>query len=514
MALVAISVSAAWWHFSQGYTLYYGDAQAHLAIARRIFDSRTPGRFQIGTVWLPLPHVAMLPFVSNGAWWRSGLAGVFPSAAAFIVAGAFFWMAVRRMLHSKMAAWTAMLVFALNPNLLYLQSAPMTEAFLFAALMALLYATIWFHQSGSMGALLLAAAASNAASLTRYEGWFLIPFVAAFFAFSSHYDRLRNACLFAVLASAAPLAWVAHNYWWYGDPLEFYRGEWSAKAIYQRSLAQGMERYPGDHHWWKAITQFGEAARLCAGNVLWYLGLAGITAALLKRAWWAVTLLSLPPIFYVLSVYSSGTPIFVPHLWPNSYYNTRYGLALLPLLALGAGAIAALPAPRWRPTAGAAILAAVSIPWLAYPRADAWICWKESEVNSVARRAWTSEAAAYMKGYYRPRDGVFSGLSDLVGIFREAGIPLAEVLHEGNHPAWNAAVARPDLFLHETWAVAIAGDAVSTALQNRRGGSRYKCVKIVTVKDAPVIEIYRRTNEDPFHESPRRAERFSVDVGQ
>src|SRR5262245_19307764 len=78
--LAILGSTAAWWCFSRGYTLYYGDAEAHLNIARRILDSRTPGPEQIGTVWLPLPHVLMIPFVRNDQWWRSGLAGVFPAA--------------------------------------------------------------------------------------------------------------------------------------------------------------------------------------------------------------------------------------------------------------------------------------------------------------------------------------------------------------------------------------------------------------------------------------------------
>ncbi len=64
--------------------LYYGDAEAHLNIARRIVDSRTPGCDQIGTVWLPLPHLLMLPFVRNDWLWRSGLAGAIPSAICFV----------------------------------------------------------------------------------------------------------------------------------------------------------------------------------------------------------------------------------------------------------------------------------------------------------------------------------------------------------------------------------------------------------------------------------------------
>ena len=55
----------------------------------------------------------------------------------------------------------------------------------------------------------------------------------------------------------------------------------------------------------------------------------------------------------------------------------------------------------------------------------------------------------------------------------------------GNNPAWMSAKARPDLFLHEEWAVAIDGDEVSSVMKNE---SRYRCVKMIRVaeKNAPV----------------------------
>jgi hypothetical protein len=40
-----------------GLTNSHYDARAHLVVARRVFDSLTPGWQQIGAVWLPLPHM-------------------------------------------------------------------------------------------------------------------------------------------------------------------------------------------------------------------------------------------------------------------------------------------------------------------------------------------------------------------------------------------------------------------------------------------------------------------------
>lgn len=488
-ALAVISITAAWWCRAHGYVLYYGDAEAHLNIARRVLDSRTPGAEQFGTVWLPLPHALMIPLVRRDAWWRDGLAGTIPSSACFILAGVFLFAAARRIYASAAAALAVTLLFALNPNMLYLQSTAMTEALFALSVAALLWATLWFRDSQTALAIVAAAAASNAASLTRYEGWFFIPFACLFLLIAAR--RKWHAVLFGALALLGPLAWLAHNCFYWSNALEFYNGPWSAMAIYHRQLDRGMQPYPGDHDWRAALAYYFAAAQMVTGEPLMVMGAAGAIVALRKKAWWPLLLLSLAPAFYVWSMHSSGTPIFLPHLWPNSWYNIRYGVAILPLLALAAGAIVMLVPRRLRMPAALALAALPAAVWAKNRQPPA--CWKESEVNSSARRAWTRDAAAFLASNYRPGSGIIFSFGDLTGILRQAGIPLREGLHEGNHPAWDAAVMRPDLFLREEWALVFAGDTVSTALL-RAGtrGRRYSLRKRIIVKGAPVIEIYQR----------------------
>lgn len=492
LLLAAISVIALLWCSSRGYTLYYGDAEAHLNIARRILDSRTPGPEQLGTVWLPLPHLLMIPFVTRESWWRSGVAGAIPSAASFVIAGTFLFAAARRLYLSIAAGVAAALLFALNPNMLYLQSIPMTEALFAASLAALLWATIWFRSTQSMWAVLAAAAASNAASLTRYEGWFLIPFVAVYFLITAR--RKSCALVFAIVAALGPLAWIAHNQYYYSNALEFYSGEGSAKAIYAGELAAGGDRYPGDHNWRLAIEYYFAAITLTQGWILVLLSALGAAAALAKKIWWPLLLLALPPVFYVWSIHSSGTPLFVPTLWPFSWYNTRYALAALPLAAVAAAGVVALLPPKWQ-AAGAGLLVAGVASSSVYAAAvtGAPVCWKESSVNSAARRAWTQQAAGYLASHYQPGDGIIYSFGDLTGVLREAGIPLKDGLHQGNRPSWDAAVLRPDLFFHEEWALAIAGDKIAEAVV-RTGvhGPHYQLMKRIKVEGAPAVEIYRR----------------------
>ena len=80
----AISIGALIFYYHQGAILLYGDAVAHINIARRVFDSRTPGLFQLGTVWLPLPHLLDIPFIVNDRLWQTGLGASIPSMIAYV----------------------------------------------------------------------------------------------------------------------------------------------------------------------------------------------------------------------------------------------------------------------------------------------------------------------------------------------------------------------------------------------------------------------------------------------
>lgn len=505
--LLTLGALFAWFCSAKGWTLYWGDAEAHLNIARSVFDSRTPGYDQLGTVWLPLPHALMLAFARVDSLWRTGLAGVIGNVICFALAGTALWATARRLFDSAAAGWTAALLFAFNPNVLYLQSIPMTESVLLATVSGLVYFVVAFTQSGSLGAVAGAGLCSAAACLTRYEGWFLIPFVCLVLVLAGGQKRWIAATLFGAIASTAPLYWMAHNWWLTSNALDFYNGPYSAKAIYDRGHPPGSTPYPTIGNWSLAVLYYRTAVELFANSVLFWLGLGGLAAALWKRAWWALAILSAIPFFYIMSLHSSGsgTELFVPTLWPKSYYNTRYATGTFPLLILGAASLAALLPGRARPFVAAAIVIAAAVPWLSYPRPDNWVTWKESQVNSETRRAWTAETAEFLRANYKPGDRVFTSFGDLTAAFREAGIPLRQTLHEGNGPAFLGALQRPDLFLHTEWAVAIAASPLADAMM--KVNTSYQVVRTVYVRGGPVIEIYRRTHDlHPIHEGARSAQ--------
>src|ERR1700733_3333962 len=82
---IFVSVFSFLFYHRSGDVLLYGDAVAHINIARRVFDSKTPGLLQLGTVWLPLPHLLIMPFIVSKQMWQSVSGGSLPSMAGFIL---------------------------------------------------------------------------------------------------------------------------------------------------------------------------------------------------------------------------------------------------------------------------------------------------------------------------------------------------------------------------------------------------------------------------------------------
>ena len=227
--------------------LLYGDAVAHLHIARRLVDSRTPGFRQLGSVWLPLPHLLLVPFVQKMSWWQSGVAGALPSMACYVAACVGMYRLARCFLRQSVA-WLAVGFFALNPGLLYFSTTAMTEPLflaemIWAALLLALFAkasakSLAEDTTGKLNRLLLGASlVLVCAVFTRYDGWI---YAAAAWCIASCNrsgkrrnlrERLTGVWLAGNRAGRhrAALLWMAYNAKQFHDPLDFLRGPYSAQ---------------------------------------------------------------------------------------------------------------------------------------------------------------------------------------------------------------------------------------------------------------------------------------------
>jgi hypothetical protein len=151
-------------------TLSHYDARGHLVVARRIFDSLTPGWRQIGAIWLPLPHLLNAVPVQFDPFYRTGASAVALSIASFAAATTAIARIVVAATGSARAALVAAAVFALNPDVLYLQATPMTEPLLLGLLLSAIAALMSWSRGGQPSPSLVGALFALAC-LTRYEAW-------------------------------------------------------------------------------------------------------------------------------------------------------------------------------------------------------------------------------------------------------------------------------------------------------------------------------------------------------
>src|SRR6516225_3564471 len=145
------------------------DARAHLVVSRRIIDSLYPGWQQVGGVWLPLPHLLNALPVQIDWLYRTGYSAVAISVASTALAAWAIASVIHRATGSTAGALAATALLVLNPNVLYLQSTPMTEPLLFGTtFLAVALVAGWTSAPAETHA---AGWALVAAALTRFEAW-------------------------------------------------------------------------------------------------------------------------------------------------------------------------------------------------------------------------------------------------------------------------------------------------------------------------------------------------------
>src|SRR5262249_16855514 len=139
-----------------GLTTALGDSRSRLLIARAVMEGRHAGLAQLGGIWPPFPQVAMLPFVWQDGLYYSGIAGAVPSAVSYVAAAAFLYKLIGRLTLDPVAAVIGVVAFS-GPNLLYLQSVPMSELPFIACFLGVVYFTVSWMLRGSLRSLFLAA---------------------------------------------------------------------------------------------------------------------------------------------------------------------------------------------------------------------------------------------------------------------------------------------------------------------------------------------------------------------
>ena len=342
VALIAamVIINAFLYFLSRGQTFVHIDAIAHVNKARGLFDSFQPGLRNLGTVWLPLPHILIAPLAAIDPLWRSGAAGSLLSVVCFIGTSLFLFSTGYAWTGSRIAGWVSFMLFALNPRLIYLFTTPENEPLMIVCAAGLFYYLLRWTQDENWKDLALAALFAFAGTLTRYEGWALAATATVLIPILARKQRAASTILFAGAAAAGPMLWMLFNMIYFDDPIMFIYGTGSAQAYSNAAKSPIAWKL-----WDSVLTYFIDVAYCVNSGVLW-LGIGGLITSLIflrRRYWRPILVLASGCIamfgWYVLNLYLNMVPIAMPGMLkndPQQVSNVRYGsvmAATIPLFA-------------------------------------------------------------------------------------------------------------------------------------------------------------------------------------
>ncbi len=346
------SIVACRYYFLNNAILLNPDAHSHLRISRSVFDNLTPGLAQLGSVWLPLPHVLMWPFVWNDYLWHSGLAGSFVSMPCYVVAAVYIFLAAKKVTRNSPASFVGTLAFIFNPNVLYLQTTPLSETVCMVTFVAACYYFLVWIEEDSIKSLVLTSGCVLLATLARYDGWSL--FVAflcliALVGLLKHHRFLRiqgNVITFVILGGLGIVLWLIWNQMIFGDPLYFQHGVYSSQA--QQMLLVSDNTLFTYHNLWQAIRFYTIDSELSVGSLLMFMLVIGFLWFFFENRFkptsFGVLVFLVPFAFYILALYNGNAAIWVPGANPPGapvyMYNVRYGAQMVAPTAFGIAILA------------------------------------------------------------------------------------------------------------------------------------------------------------------------------
>ena len=445
-------IAAARIYFQQGLTLSHYDAKAHLVVARRVLDSITPEYSQIGAVWLPLPHLLNLIPVQNDWLYRTGLSAVAISIASFVVACYAIAHLVQRATRSHLAAGVATLLFAVDPDVLYLQSTPMTEPLLFAlVLMSIKLAWDWVEVASPMvgpargmpdildvtpvppGRLSRVRTKAGlmlvAACLTRYEAWVVIAAIISIGAFALWRrgvpirSAVRATADLAIYPVLAAVCFFFHSW--------FTTGAWFVTGGFYvaDNVAHGNV--------FRAVMAVMFGMRILIGRPLVLIAIAGVTLVLLRGLRQREHAASLLVLALAALIVLPSYAFFEGHP-----FRMRYLVA---------------------PSVGAYVFVGIFVGFLFGPirfaAAAATVVWLFATANPIDAHAPMVQEAQWDVPFSRGRrhvseclmreyrgEKILASMGSLAHYMQELsqyGINIRDFVHEGNLPYWQEAIEAP-----------------------------------------------------------------------
>lgn len=329
--------------YSYNYAYAYRDAIYRMEAARRFFDSLTPGIYsQLGTVWLPIPNLILMPLAAIDYFWETGLAASIVNLPAFIIASLAIFLMVKNITESYAASWFGFLVFVFNYNILYFQTTAMTEQMYLTFLICSVYYLVKWTKHNDGDYILYSSIFAAFGIGTRYDAWpvaLVTIFLVFIISIKNKENTFRNTILIGTMPLAFIFAWLIYNWFRYGDPLEFSRGQFS--TLYQLKYYEERGRLLTKNNFWLSAKVYFSSLFLYSGVIYTAIGFIGLAVYTFAKR---LALKTLPPYIFWIALpatlfllYKGQLIIELPNSEPPGYFNSRYGLYLYPAIAVFSG---------------------------------------------------------------------------------------------------------------------------------------------------------------------------------
>ncbi len=463
LSSLAVGGAFAWYVYVSDRLLVMVDQYSHLAIARQLTDSLTPGISQLG-FWPPLLHLLLAPFAAFDVLFRTGIAAPFALVPVLAAGVVFLYRLVEGLTGKPVMGAVAASAFLLNPYVLYYAVTPMSDTLFLVLLIIAAYFFYHWWRTARLMSLFLLGVSVTLASLARFEGLFLLAFAGVAVAVRlwrtrASYGTLEGTLILYGFPAAVGLVFILVYGWVFGGtPWAFMVNEWGAYAQ-QRSLT-----LPAEHEVLASVRYLMAASGYMMGMPLVVAApiVFLILAWVLRRGsglfFSVALLLASPLVFDIAALFQGSAVIYVPELYPfdGRFFNERYGLywfplALVAVVVCGAWAVDALRTRGWRFEPLALFAGAffsgflVANSYFLFARVACAQCFDTvSNSRQVSPEDHARIAEILRREYRGGRVLMTRALANEVAV--TSGVPLKEMILEANEHYYAQALAFPWFF--------------------------------------------------------------------
>jgi len=301
------------------FTRLGGDLIAHLYIPRSVIDNGSySGLANLGTVWLPLFHILLIPFVSIDVLYSTGLAGTVVNS---IMIGGICTL-LYKLTGSKLGIVASGLFLINVYTLTYGAASHMMATGVFLTLLGVYYFKGYWEKD-DVAEFMKCSLTLILATLSRYEAWMVAFLVVLLFVIREVKNKRGYRLAYAHLPFWGVFAWLFWNLAIFRDPLIWVSGPFPGAFGYYGEVA-GKFFSPSIN----AILTYGIPGLITLSGFLWLLALVTIPLSLMRRDYkkFCIVLLSMAPLAFIFSAQTSG--------WERIFYFALPGIILAPFLAV------------------------------------------------------------------------------------------------------------------------------------------------------------------------------------